>query len=149
MNWNLDITIEEPYLETVAEDLLRSTVEQVMKAESVDYPAELSLLITGDEAVHELNLRYRKINSTTDVLAFALQEGDDFPGDPEGASQLGEVIISCPQADRQAEERGHSLKRELSVLVIHGVLHLLGYDHETDGDAEVMEAHELQILQDL
>ncbi len=149
MNWNLDITIEEPYLETVAEDLLRTTVGQVMKAESVDYPAELSLLITGDETVHELNLRYRKIDSTTDVLAFALQEGDDFPGDPEGPSQLGEVIVSCPQAVRQAEEGGHSLERELSVLVIHGVLHLLGYDHETDEDAEVMEAHELQILQDL
>ena len=146
MNWILDIIVEEPYQELVVEDQLRSAVEQVMMAELVDGPVELSLLITGDETVQELNRTYREIDSTTDVLAFALQEGDDFPGDPEGLSQLGEVIISCPQASRQVEEHGHSLEREISILVIHGVLHLLGYDHATDEDAEVMESREAKIL---
>jgi len=146
MNWNLDITIEEPYQEMVVEELLRNAVEQVMMAEAIDYPAELSLLITGDETVRELNQTYRQIDSTTDVLAFALQEGDDFPGDPEGPLQLGEVIISCPQAVRQAEDRGHSLERELVVLAIHGMLHLLGYDHENDEDAQVMVDRESQVI---
>ena len=146
MNWNLDITIEEPFDDQLSEEWFRRIVEQIMLAEAVDEPVELSLLITGDETVHELNREYREIDRTTDVLAFAFQEESDFPSIPDGAVQLGEVIISCPQAARQAEEQGHSLAREMSVLTIHGVLHLLGYDHQDNEEERVMKSRETEIL---
>ena len=146
MNWNLDINIDEPFEERVSEELLRQVVEQVMIAEGIDYPAELSLFITGDETVHKLNRVYRGIDRTTDVLAFAFQDNDDFPALPDGAVQLGEIIISCPQASRQSEEQEYSLAREMAVLTIHGVLHLLGYDHESDEEEQSMKTREAEIL---
>ena len=107
MNANLDITIDEPFQKTVDEDWLREFVTQVLQVEQVDITSEVSLLVTGDETVHALNRTYRDIDGTTDVLAFALQEDKNFPSNPEGLVQLGEVIISLPQAERQAEEQEH------------------------------------------
>ena len=78
--------------------------------------------------MRELNRRFRGRDSTTDVLSFP---GDSAP-DPEGRRHLGDIAISVPTAARQARVAGHGLQRELSVLVLHGYLHLLGYDHETD-----------------
>jgi probable rRNA maturation factor len=146
LNWEVDITIEETFEEQVSEEWLRLTIDTVMLAESVEYPVELSLLITGDETVHDLNHRYRQMDSTTDVLAFAFQEDTDFPQSPDGISHLGEVIVSYPQANRQATEQGHPLNLEIAILTIHGTLHLLGYDHEDDEDAHVMQAKERKIL---
>lgn len=146
MNRELDITIDDPFEEEVSEEWLREAVGAVMDAEAVDYPAALSLFITGDETVQELNRNYRGIDETTDVLAFAFQEDPDFPVPPDSPVQLGEVIISCPQASRQAEEQGHSLNLEMAVLIIHGVLHLLGYDHEKEADELSMKTRETEIL---
>ncbi len=146
MNWNLDITIDEPFEDRVSEEWLREVVGAVMVSEAVGYPAELSLFITGDETVKELNRKYRGIDRPTDVLAFAFKEDSDFPASPEGAVQLGEVIISCPQALRQSEEQGHPLNFEMAVLVIHGVLHLLGYDHEKESEEQLMKTRETEIL---
>jgi len=91
-------------------------------------PAADSLAVrwTGDRAMRELNRRYRSQDKTTDVLSFPGTES------PEGR-HLGDLVISVPQASRQAEERGYGLDRELRVLLLHGILHCLGYDHETDG----------------
>ncbi len=147
MNWNLDITIEESFEESVSEEWLQSVVKQVMISEAIDLPAELSLLITDDVTVHQLNLQYRGIDQTTDVLAFAFQEDNDFPEFPESDTQLGEVIISFHQAHRQAAELGHSLDHELAVLTVHGVLHLLGYDHESEDQEAQMSQAENRILQ--
>ena len=146
MSWNLDITIDDPFGERVPEAWLRHIVEQVLQTEGVEATCELSLLITGDTTVHELNQRYRQVGRTTDVLAFAFQEDEDFPSGPEGMVHLGEVIISLPQAEQQAKEQEHPLEKELVILVIHGVLHLLGYDHENQAEEAEMGAREAEIL---
>lgn len=104
--------------------------------------AELSLVLVSDRRMRALNRRYRKKDRPTDVLAFPLQEGVPHPSfSPKGRGYgkalpalpptlLGDVVISMPTAKRQAAERGHGLYEEMSRLLVHGVLHLLGYDHE-------------------
>ncbi len=147
MNRNLDISIDEPFEAQVRQDWLRSAVDAVFELETVDDPVELSIVITGDANVRELNRVYRGLDSTTDVLAFALREGDQFPPLTGSPVQLGEVIISFDQAERQANEQGHSLKRELEILTIHGVLHLLGYDHHQLEEERAMQAREGDALE--
>jgi rRNA maturation RNase YbeY len=88
---------------------------------------ELSVVLVGDEAIRDLNARYRHIDKATDVLAFAQREGEDAA---LGAALLGDVVISLDTAARQADDKGWSLSHEVRVLLAHGVLHLLGYDHE-------------------
>jgi len=89
---------------------------------------ELSIVLAGDATVRGLNRRFRGKDTTTDVLSFPCGESEL----PDGSRPLGEIVISVAQAARQAAASGHSLARELRVLVIHGYLHLLGYDHEVD-----------------
>jgi probable rRNA maturation factor len=88
--------------------------------------SELSILLTGDEEIHRLNQSYRQRDRPTDVLSFSQREGD-FPAP---AAVLGDVVISIDTANRQALERGHPLEAEILELLAHGLLHLLGYDHE-------------------
>jgi len=99
-------------------------------------PAEMTLLVADDARVQELNRAYRGVDAVTDVLAFGEESaGDDTPAAPfvlpadAGPRYLGDVIISLPQAARQAGERGHALESELCLLVVHGTLHLLGHEH--------------------
>lgn len=93
---------------------------------------ELSVLFVDDDEMTGLNRTYRHKNRTTDVLAFSQLEG---PGDPLHPGILGDVVISVPTARRQARARGHSLQHELTLLLVHGVLHLVGYEHEGAGRA--------------
>jgi probable rRNA maturation factor len=104
--------------------------------------SEVHLLVTDDERIRDLNRRFRDIDSPTDVLSFP--DGDLMPS---GMILLGEVVVSLETARRQAEELGHSEIRELSELVLHGILHLLGYDHEKDGGE--MDDLELRLGGDL
>jgi len=105
--------------------------------------AELSIVLCDDAFIHPLNMNYRGMDKPTDVLSFAMREGEAaFEEDPT----LGDVVISIETAQRQADTRGHSLARELRVLLVHGILHLLGYDHEEDDEAEEMEAEERRLL---
>lgn len=92
----------------------------------------VAVCLVGDATMSGLNRRWRNKVSTTDVLAFPA--GDD---DPEGGIHLGDLVISVPRAAAQASERGHSLAREIRILLLHGYLHLLGHDHETD-DGEML-----------
>jgi rRNA maturation RNase YbeY len=94
--------------------------------------AELSILFTGDRAMRTLNRVWRNADRTTDVLSFSQREGRFAEIQPE---LLGDIVISVPQADRQAREAGHTLTHEIERLLVHGLLHLLGYDHER-GPAE-------------
>jgi probable rRNA maturation factor len=104
---------------------------------------DMSLLITDDARMHRLNARYRGIDRPTDVLAFAMREGPFTSLHPE---LLGDVVISAETALRQAQARRHSLAKELTRLLIHGVLHLLGYDHEVSAaEARLMRAKERQL----
>lgn len=105
--------------------------------------AELSLVLCDDAFIHPLNRDYRGKDRPTDVLSFPQREGDHADIDDP---LLGDVVISVETAARQAIEHGHSLDRELAVLLVHGILHLLGYDHIDDDEAEVMETEERRVL---
>lgn len=98
---------------------------------------EVSFLLTDDARIHELNKTYRKKDRPTDVLAFALREGDfaELAGDA-----LGDVIVSVPTARKQADERGRPVLDEVTMLTAHGLLHLLGWDHDTDAKERRMTA---------
>lgn len=103
----------------------------------------MSILIVGDDAMRTLNRRFRRKDRTTDVLSFAFREGEGREVQP---SLLGDIIISLPQAQRQARDAGASLRHELDRLLIHGLLHLLGYDHERGtAEARRMEARERRL----
>lgn len=116
---------------------------------------ELSIALVDDEEIRRLNREYRGIDRSTDVLSFALQEAEvpllnaSSPDIPSRPVMLGDVILSTETTQRQAQEHHHSFKRELYFLLIHGILHLLGYDHHVDEDAEIMENLEQTLLQKL
>ena len=104
---------------------------------------ELTIVLSGDATVRDLNRRYRGKDKTTDVLSFPCESSRL----PDGSRPLGEIVISVAQAARQAAEAGHSLTREIRILVIHGYLHLLGYDHEVDdGSMMRLEARLMRAL---
>jgi probable rRNA maturation factor len=107
---------------------------------------ELSVLVTDDAEISSLNRDYRGKDGPTDVLSFSQMEGDDLGG----GEVLGDVVISLDTAVRQAKEYGCPLSAEMERLLVHGVLHLLGYDHETgEGDAEAMRLMEKKYLPEL
>jgi probable rRNA maturation factor len=106
---------------------------------------EVSVLLTDDPRMTELNREYRGINAPTDVLAFAMREGED--SEMVAPNMLGDVVISLETAERQAITEKHSLEEEVSFLTVHGVLHLLGYDHQTQEDASMMFERQHTILQ--
>lgn len=105
--------------------------------------AELSILFVGDRAMRTLNRRYRGKDKTTDVLSFSLREGAFSHVQPD---ILGDIVVAVPTAARQAVEAGHPLGREIEFLLVHGLLHLLGYDHERGGEARRMKRRESQLL---
>ncbi len=131
---------------------LESVAEKVLTVQGADSRAELGLVIVGQERMRQLNLSYLGKDEPTDVLAFAMlpgQSGGDlapFVAPPDGIQHLGEVIIAYPQAVIQAEEHQHSVKREIAILIIHGVLHLLGYEHDKPEPGRAMRAREAEIL---
>ena len=148
---NLSIRMEKPFRSLVARAWLRKAVEATLAAAGVSRLVDISLLIAGDETVHALNRDYRGVDRTTDVLAFAFSEPQGsqeqpFVMPPDGILHLGEVIISYEQAERQAGEQRHPLQQELALLVAHGVLHLLGYDHDEPEAEKAMKAMEATAL---
>jgi probable rRNA maturation factor len=123
---------------------VRARLSKILAAEGLRN-AEVSVLFVGDGMMRSLNRRYRRKDRTTDVLSFAFREGSG----PKVAHQfLGDIVISVPVAERQAREAGETLRNTLDRLLVHGLLHLLGYDHERGGtDARRMEARERRLLE--
>jgi len=106
---------------------------------------EVGVIIAGDKLLHKLNLQYRDKDAPTDVLSFSyLDDTGDQVGENEFA--VGDIYISLDRVKTQAEEAGHSLQREATLLVIHGTLHLIGFDHEHDEDAELMQQEERSLM---
>ena len=149
--------VEEEWLERVAKSALDVALD-------TPNPVQMGLLITGDDTVRSLNSQFRGLDEVTDVLSFSAShqghwEGEDDGPDDPGAIQfvlppgepepLGEVIVSYPQTQRQAEERGVGLELELAQLVIHGVLHLAGHDHLEPEETATMQAKEQAALESL
>lgn len=111
---------------------LNEVIEHTLEVENVTN-AVFSIIFIDDEQMHEMNKTYRGIDRTTDVLSFALEDNQtiELP-----IRELGDIFISIPKMKEQAKEYGHSEKRELSFLVVHGLLHLLGYDHTISEEEE-------------
>lgn len=132
------------------EDKIIEVLEEAARVHDVNDMTEVSLMFTDDETIHEMNREYRGIDRPTDVLSFALEEGEEeeIYGGPE-ENLLGDIIISVETAVRQAEEYGHSVEREMSFLALHGMLHLLGYDHMEEEERQEMRAQEKAILESL
>lgn len=122
--------------------LLQTTAVAALTQQQADAPAHLTLLLTGDDTLQQLNLSYRGINKVTDVLSF--EDGAAIA--PDQPVYLGDIAISVPQAVRQADRGGHSVSAELQLLTVHGVLHLLGYDHATPEEQATMWTAQAAIL---
>ena len=130
------------------EKRLQDGLNAVAKLHALDDMTEVDITIVDDEEIHQLNRDYRNVDRPTDVLSFALDEDDeDEPELLEGQLHLlGDIIISAETATRQAEEFGHGLEREIVYLAVHGLLHLLGYDHMVEEDKVIMRAKEEEAL---
>ena len=136
----------------------------ILEKENCPFDCEVNLTITDNEGIHGVNKEFRDVDAPTDVLSFPVLEfvnpGDFSPFEEEPDSaldydydtdkvMLGDILISKDRVISQAEEYGHSEKREFAFLVAHSMLHLLGYDHMTDEDAKVMEEKQKKYLDEL
>ena len=133
------------------EQLLSDGLNAVAKLHGLGEQEEVDITIVTDDEIHALNRDYRNVDRATDVLSFALDEDGGEPelvGGPE-VHLLGDIIISAETAARQAEEFGHGLEREIVYLAVHGLLHLLGYDHMQEEDKVVMRAKEEEALREI
>jgi probable rRNA maturation factor len=132
--------------------LLKKALEAVLDGEAFSREfrdaVEVSMVLTDDAEMAELNERYRGVQGTTDVLSFPMMD-DDLQEGPGEEFLLGDIVISLPRAKAQAQEYGHSLVREMVFLAVHGMLHLLGYDHLTEEEAVIMRAKEKKALRQI
>ena len=142
----------------IAEEVVEGALDYI----GCPYEAEVNLLLTMNEQIHEMNLEFREIDRPTDVLSFPMlsyatpgdfsfledENDDDFNPDT-GEAILGDIIISVDKVKEQAESFGHSEEREFAFLIVHSMLHLFGYDHMEPDEAAVMEAKQRQILEEM
>jgi len=124
----ITVQIDEPFEGKTEPAILRQAALATLQNQNISESCELSIVISGDETLRELNERHRKVDTPTDVLAFQNETRGPFVNAPGLPHYLGDVIISFERASAQAEEASHSVRAELQLLVIHGTLHLLGYD---------------------
>lgn len=146
--------LEQKHL-TLMEELIVASGKELKLADNI----ELSVTIVDNQSIKEINRDYRSIDEPTDVISFALEDNDDedfavfFEGDFASDDillprLLGDIFISIDRTEEQAEEYGHSFERELGFLVVHGFLHLNGYDHQTEADEHEMFSLQEKILKE-
>lgn len=136
------ITIEIPPSILIEPEIVKRAAAVALNHQAVEDDADLTVVLSDDEQLQELNREFRDIDAPTDVLSFPAAESD-----PEtGRRYLGDVLISIQRAEEQAAAGGHPLEAELQLLVVHGVLHLLGHDHAEDKEKLRMWAAQAQIL---
>ena len=159
---SVQVQVFDEFLGTVDVGWLTSVAEVALSCEEREAEELTTIVIADDETVSELNAEHRGLETTTDVLSFSnvhsgtyygtdSRDADEFEFvlPPDHQAEVGEVIISLPQAERQAEEAGQTLQNELAALVAHGIFHLLGYDHEVESDAVVMQAREVEAKEEM
>ena len=153
----IPVTADVPGVGEGQRALIRKVIRTALAAEGVDFPCEVDVSLTDDGGIHEINLDMRQVDRATDVLsfpAFDLTPGE-LPGEEDadpatGLVPLGDMVISMERVAAQAKEYGHSNRRELAYLVVHSVLHLLGYDHLDEGPMKAqMREREEAILEAL
>ncbi len=136
-------------------NLVEQCVLKTLEAEGIDVPIEISILLVDNKKIRELNRQYRGKDASTDVLSFPMLEFED--GDKNkilsqeidrdsNAVILGDIVLSMEKAGEQAEEYGHGLFREIGFLIVHSLLHLLGYDHENHEDTTIMRKQEKELM---
>lgn len=160
MTLTLTFETDDPF-EFNAEELIRLVAEAALEKEECPYACAVDVLITDNESMREINRDERGIDAPTDVLSFPAVdferpgdfshlEDDPFLFEPDsGELLLGDMVISADKVLSQAEEYGHSPRRELAFLTAHSMYHLMGYDHETDAERLVMEEKQENLLQEL
>ena len=154
---SVQVRMFDEFIERVDPEWLATVAETALVVEGSKTEGVITVVIADDQTVSELNAEHRGIDTTTDVLSFSNIHSGTYYGDdnrdndgfefvlpPCHQPEVGEVIISLPQAERQAREAGHTLENEIAALVAHGIFHLLGYDHEVETDAVVMQAREVE-----
>ena len=139
-------------------DRIESVIRAALEEQGVELPCEISVLLTDDEGIHQINLDMRGVDRPTDVLSFPMfelepgvpPEGEDYLDPASELCPLGDMCISLERAEAQAAEFGHSVEREICYLTVHSVLHLLGYDHLDEGPMKAqMREREEAILEKL
>ena len=140
------VRADSAYRKKIASRRLREAAQKTLAHESALSRAEITLVITGDDEIRDLNRQYRGVDAPTDVLSFAEAKADARFVE---AVYLGDVVISYPRAEAQAASAGHSVADELLLLVVHGVLHLLGHDHAGRAEKRKMWAAQEEILNEL
>lgn len=165
-DFRIDVQIFDEFAAVVSESSVLRPVSAALESESCDPHTHVSVVIADDEVVRELNRQHRGLDENTDVLSFSFTHEGEYYGEEERGghdpdvdfvlppaenddTSLGEIIISYPQSCRQAERAGHPAELELAVLLVHGVLHLLGYDHEEANDEAVMKAAAARAMRQL
>ncbi len=144
----IDLQISSALSKDLSLALLRTVGEATLRHEGA--AGQVTLVITDDQGIQALNRQFLDLDAPTDVLAFSAQEEDQgFVTAPEAARYLGDVIVSYPRAVVQATEAGHETEQELALLVVHGILHLLGYDHADEDEKATMWGRQETILESL
>jgi probable rRNA maturation factor len=142
------ITIESKY--DVPSTLIERAVQRTLKHQNKSLEMDLSVVLTDSRRLRKLNRDYLGIDAPTDVLSFPASESDGSETDPEtGTRYLGDILISVPYAAKSAKKASHALEAELQLLVVHGVLHLLGYDHAKPREKTRMWKAQREILTQL
>lgn len=142
-----EVTIyNETDKEFTYQDIIEKVINKAFEIEGLK-KASCSIIIVDNSYIYKLNKEYRGIDRVTDVISFALED-DKSMIIPDGIRLLGDIYISIDKAKEQAKEYGHSLERELCFLAVHGLYHLLGYDHETKEEAEVMFKKQEEVLRE-
>ena len=160
-NTAIAVQVFDEFARAISASWLEAVCLEVLTQEGI--AQHVSLVIADDDTVRALNAGYRGLDKTTDVLSFAFDNAGEYYGEGDAPSRwsaddefvlppgesagLGEVIVSYPQAARQAQQAGHSVERELAFLVVHGILHLTGHDHLDDDDARVMQDKERRAME--
>lgn len=165
MTINIEYETDKP-LELDYETIIKDVVNESVDYEKCPYEAEVNVILTDNEAIHQINKEHRNVDSATDVLSFPMIEykepadfdsleddmnvnAEDYFNPDSGELMLGDIVISVEKVIEQAEKYGHSKKRELAFLVAHSMMHLFGYDHMEEDEAKVMEAKQNEVLEQL
>jgi probable rRNA maturation factor len=149
---HINVQVTQRYLDKVKPALLRKAARATLEQQGVTSRVELTIVITGNAQLRALNREFRHIDAPTDVLSFATyislqpEAGSSHGAGQNSARYLGDVIISYPTAKAQATAGGHPIEAELQLLVAHGVLHLLGHDHDTRAKKATMWQAQREVL---
>ncbi len=144
----INVLIDDEFKDKLSVDWLETVASITLAIQASGPDVEIELVLTSQQKIQQLNRQYLGQDKPTDVLAFPMLDGKeaDFHSAPADLKHLGDVIISYPQALIQAEEQGHPVKNEVAVLIVHGILHLLGFDHRDDERERQMEERQAAIL---